>query len=89
MLFAACHVLLRRLVPWHPPCALVRFTTSFFETDFAVSVDPETNYNYLFRFEIENFIATGLQRLSLFVFSSCAVVKVRWQLRCPGFFAEP
>jgi hypothetical protein len=23
-LFAACHVLLRRLVPWHPPCALVR-----------------------------------------------------------------
>ena len=22
-LFAACHVLLRRLVPWHPPCALI------------------------------------------------------------------
>ena len=22
LLFAACHVLLRRLVPWHPPCAL-------------------------------------------------------------------
>ncbi len=27
MLFAACHVLLRRLVPWHPPCALVRLIT--------------------------------------------------------------
>ena len=24
LLFAACHVLLRRLVPWHPPCALLR-----------------------------------------------------------------
>ena len=22
-LFAACHVLLRRMVPWHPPCALI------------------------------------------------------------------
>ena len=29
LLFAACHVLLRRLVPWHPPCALVRLITSF------------------------------------------------------------
>ncbi len=28
LLFAACHVLLRRLVPWHPPCALVRLITS-------------------------------------------------------------
>ena len=25
-LFAACHVLLRRLVPRHPPCALSRLT---------------------------------------------------------------
>ena len=24
LLFAACHVLHRRLVPWHPPCALIR-----------------------------------------------------------------
>ena len=28
LLFAACHVLLRRLVPWHPPCALLRLITS-------------------------------------------------------------
>ena len=28
MLFAACHVLLRCLVPWHPPCALVRLIFS-------------------------------------------------------------
>ena len=27
LLFAACHVLPRRLVPWHPPCALVRLIT--------------------------------------------------------------
>ena len=27
LLFAAGHVLLRRLVPWHPPCALVRLIT--------------------------------------------------------------
>ena len=27
LLFAACHVLLRRLVPWHPPCALLRLIT--------------------------------------------------------------
>ena len=27
MLFAAGHVLLRRLVPWHPPCALLRLIT--------------------------------------------------------------
>ena len=27
LLFADCHVLLRRLVPWHPPCALLRLIT--------------------------------------------------------------
>ena len=27
LLFAAGHVLLRRLVPWHPPCALLRLIT--------------------------------------------------------------
>ena len=40
MLFAACHVLLRRLVPWHPPCALVRLI--FLRMTFVI-VDPETN----------------------------------------------
>ena len=27
-LFAACRVLLRRLAPWHPPCALIRLIFS-------------------------------------------------------------
>ena len=40
LLFAACHVLLRRLVPWHPPCALVRLI--FLRMTFVI-VDPETN----------------------------------------------
>ena len=34
-LFAACHVLLRRMVPWHPPCALISLIFS--------SLRPETN----------------------------------------------
>ena len=29
-LFAACHVLLRRLVPRHPPCALIHLTSNTF-----------------------------------------------------------
>ena len=29
-LFAACHVLLRRLVPRHPPCALIHLTSNRF-----------------------------------------------------------
>ena len=35
LLFAACHVLLRRMVPGHPPCALCSLIFS--------SLDPETN----------------------------------------------
>ena len=50
LLFAVSHVLLRRLVPWHPPCALVRLIT-----------DPETSLQF-FRFLIE-LLATGLLRL--------------------------
>ena len=40
-LIAACHVLHRRMVPWHPPCALISLIFS--------SLDPETNclFNYL------------------------------------------
>ena len=37
-LIAACHVFRRRMVPWHPPCALVSLIFS--------SLDPETNCCY-------------------------------------------
>ena len=37
-LFAACHVLLRRMVPWHPPCALISLIFS--------SLRPETNCSF-------------------------------------------
>ena len=65
MLFAACHVLLRRLVPWHPPCALLRLITSILRL-----VTFTSGYSLTF------FFATGLSRLFL-VFLPCAVVKVR------------
>ena len=42
LLFAACHVLLRRLVPWHPPCALVRLI---------FASNPETNYIFRSNFD--------------------------------------
>ena len=61
MLFAACHVLLRRLVPWHPPCALVRLI--FLRMTFVI-VDPETNCLIYFSGKLlPIFLATGLQRL--------------------------
>ena len=66
MLFAACHVLLRRLVPWHPPCALLRLITSILRL-------------VTFFRSIDFLIATGLLRLSSRL-SSCAVVKVRCEL---------
>ena len=63
MLFAACHVLLRRLVPWHPPCALVRLI--FLRMTFVI-VDPETNCLIYFSGKLlPIFLATGLQRLFL------------------------
>ena len=65
LLFAACHVLLRRLVPWHPPCALLRLITSILRL-----VTFTSGYSLTF------LIATGLSRLFL-VFLPCAVVKVR------------
>ena len=78
LLFAACHVLLRRLVPWHPPCALVRLI--LLRMTSSVIVDPETNYNLL----PSGSIATGLLRLSL-VFSTS---NVRLS-RCVPVFAGP
>ena len=58
-------VLLRRLVPWHPPCALLRLITSILRL-----VTFTSGYSLTF------LIATGLSRLFL-VFLPCAVVKVR------------
>ena len=69
MLFAACHVLLRRLVPWHPPCALVRLI--FLRMTFVI-VDPETNCLIYFSGKLlPIFLATGLQRLFLVFLSMC------------------
>ena len=67
MLFAACHVLLRRLVPWHPPCALVRLI--FLRMTFVI-VDPETNCLISSGKLLPN-LATGLQRLFLVFLSMC------------------
>ena len=57
LLFAACHVLLRRLVPWHPPCALLRLITSILRL-----VTFTSGYSLTF------FFATGLSRLFFLVF---------------------
>ena len=40
-LFAACHVLLRRLVPRHPPYALLRLIVSSFLVLFVLSIRTE------------------------------------------------
>ena len=65
LLFAACHVLLRRLVPWHPPCALLRLITSILR---------------LVTFTSGYFLTFSLQLVFqdfFLVFLPCAVVKVR------------
>ena len=63
LLFAACHVLLRRLVPWHPPCALLRLITLL-----------RRRYNFLRSIDFLNLqlVFQDFSRLLL-----CAVVKVR------------
>ena len=65
LLFAACHVLLRRLVPWHPPCALLRLITSILRLVTFTS-------GYSLTFSLQLVFQDFLSRLS-----SCAVVKVR------------
>ena len=42
-LFAACHVLHRRLVPRHPPCALIRLTHNLPSTTTRVSTGSNTS----------------------------------------------
>jgi hypothetical protein len=42
-LFAACHVLHRRPVPRHPPCALIRLTSSSFDTNPKAGISLSTN----------------------------------------------
>ena len=61
LLFAACHVLLRRLVPWHPPCALLRLITSILRL-----VTFTSGYFLTF------FFATGLSRLFSRLSSLCS-----------------
>ena len=43
-LFAACHVLLRQSVPWHPPCALVRLISSRCLVEQHLNSDQNTVY---------------------------------------------
>ena len=50
-LIAACHVLLRRMVPWHPPCAPCSLIFS--------SLDPETNCFFFLKLAFTS-LATGL-----------------------------
>ena len=55
-LIAACRVLLRRMVPGHPPCALCSLIFS--------SLDPETNcFSYLY----VSVVATGLIESLIFL----------------------
>ena len=62
LLFAACHVLLRRLVPWHPPCALLRLITLL-------------RLRYNFSGQLTFFLQLVFQDFSRLLL--CAVVKVR------------
>ena len=71
LLFAACHVLLRRMVPGHPPCALCSLI-------FPGSVAYQLLFRFLllFRFAFCFRFACNWPVLNLFRFR-CAVVKVR------------
>ena len=62
LLFAACHVLLRRLVPWHPPCALLRLITLL-------------RRRYKFSGQLTSSLQLVFQDFSRLLL--CAVVKVR------------
>ena len=100
LLFAACHVLLRRMVPGHPPCALCSLIFSSLEF-----LRPIVFSSWIFRsipflFTNKRFFpsgnpcsfATGLPESSLFRY---AVVKVRVdralktiQMSCAGSFSR-
>ena len=69
MLFAACHVLLRRLVPWHPPCALVRLI--LLRMIFRSSSILRLVVLYSSGKNLYQYLATGLQRLSLVFLLMC------------------
>ena len=61
-LFAACHVLLRRMVPGHPPCALCSLIFS--------SLDPETNCLLTSR-SLSEAPATGLKSIVISSLCGC------------------
>ena len=71
LLFAACHVLLRRMVPGHPPCALCSLISS--------SLDPETNCSVKYLFYPKLVFPESFLR--------CAVVKVRCRALCARLLA--
>ncbi len=80
-LFAACHVFRRRMVPGHPPCALISLIFS--------SLDPETNCRYFLRMSFHGFHhSTPLLRFAtgLLLNLLCAVVKVQFSFRSPMLF---
>ena len=82
-LFAACHVLLRRMVPWHPPCALISliFSSLFVLRPIVLSL--------LYHFILHPFQNEELSlqlAFSVQIFSCCAVVKVQGALPFPFFF---
>ena len=62
LLFAACHVLHRRMVPGHPPCALCSLIFS--------SINPETNWKFHF-FYHSSFLLLQLASLESFLLCSC------------------
>ena len=86
LLFAACHVLLRRLVPWHPPCALRSLPrpSSALGALASTLCSSSLNYSPETRYISFRFLSKILQLVfsRLFLVFLCAVVKVRG--RFPG-----
>ena len=82
-LFAACHVLLRRMVPWHPPCALISliFSSLFVLRPIVFFALPLTSLPAFALRSVRLQLAFSVQ-----IFSCCAVVKVQGAFPFPFFF---
>ena len=65
LLFAACHVLLRRLVPWHPPCALLRLITSILRLRYIFSGQLTFNLQLVFQDFFLVFFSVQLSRCAV------------------------
>ena len=76
LLFAACHVLLRRLVPWHPPCALLRLITSILRL-----VTFTSGYSLTFSLQLV-FQDFSFSSFFLVQLSRCALSSLSFRILC-------